>query len=324
MEIKLFNPIVFFLSTMLFMTTVSFSQDKVVALHPAGAEFNEAFEAIKQDLEGELILVSKEINPKQKWSNLREDILKEEPVALVIMDNHALNLYKEHVSNALKNNVKPYPAVALMALQLPNITQGMDIMGVSYEIPAVTSVVNLRAVSKKPIKKVGVLYRNSWESFFKQNQGFCKTEQVDLIGVSIDDKSRNISRDINNGLRELINRKKVDALWVVNDNALLNNNTIAKNWIPATKRAKIPVIVGVETLVQTKFELGSFAVLPDHSGLGSQVANLLFELMDNDWSIDETQIDQPLSVVKIINTTLAKKKSFLNESGLSNMDKEIR
>lgn len=324
MEMNTVKRIKLSIAVMLCATTLNFAQDKIVALHPAGAEFNEAFAAIKQDVDGELELIGKTINPKQKWENIRDDIRKENPAALVLMDNHALNLYREHVAAAKKNNVKPYPAVALMALQLPTITQDMSIVGVSYEIPVVTSVVNLRAVSKTPIKKVGVLHRKSWEPFIAQNQEFCKTEQVELVAIAIDDKSKNIGRDINNGIKELMSKHKVDALWVVSDNALLNNNTIAKNWIPAAKKAKMPVIVGVETLVQTKFELGSFAVLPDHSGLGSQVANMLFELMDNEWNIENTQIDQPLSVVKIINTTIAKKKSFLDEKGLSNMDREIR
>jgi len=76
--------------------------------------------------------------------------------------------------------------------------------------------------------------------------------------------------------------------------------------------------------VQTKFELGSFAVIPDHRGLGAQAANMIYDLADNQWNLSETIVHQPLSVIKIVNSSLARKKGFLNESGMKYMDKEVR
>lgn len=319
--VKLFHRICIVVAL---LSIAVFAKDAILVLHPPGNDFIQTLESIKQGVGSELWVANKTININDEWSSVKDYLAKVSPKALVLMDNQAVAMYRQHVEECKRNGKTPIPAVALMALQLSKVSGELKINGISYEIPVVTSVVNLRAISSKPIRSVGVIYRKSWESFIKQNTEYCKTEQIELIGHPISDGETNMPSAIANGLYQLLNSKKVDALWILSDNILLNNQTLVKGWIPAVGKSTVPVIVGVETLVQTKFGLGSFAVLPDHSGLGSQAVNMIYEMMDNSWKIDRATIDQPLSVVKTVNSTLARKKGFLNESGLRNVDREVR
>lgn len=301
-----------------------FAADVVVALHPMGKDFVEALQGVKENLGDEISVQSIAMGKGDEWAQIKPSLQKMTPRLLVLMDNQAVKIYKQYRDEMTKNGKPVLPAVALMALQLDKVSEGMNIAGVSYEIPVVTSVVNLRAVSSKPIKTVGVIYRKGWEAFVTMNAEFCKTEKIALLGYSVPEDASDFNALIEKGVYNLVNDKKVDAIWILNDNKLLNNQTIVKAWIPSIGKTSVPVIVGVETLVQTKFNLGSFAVLPDHTGLGGQVANMIFEIRDNDWKIESRQIDQPLSVIKMLNSTLARKKGFLKDDGIKTVDLEVK
>lgn len=309
---------------MFLVAQLAWSADIVVALHPAGDDFNQALQGVRANLGDEVGVQSIVMKKGDEWSEVKGAVLKLNPQLFVLMDNQAIKIYKQYRDEAKKAGKVPLSAVALMALQLDKVTEGMDMAGISYEIPVVTSVVNLRAVSSKPIRSVGVIYRKGWEGFVQMNASFCQTEKVGLVGYSVPDDESDYAGDLQKGLKNLIGEKKVDAIWVLNDNKLLNNQTIVKAWIPGLSSSSVPVIVGVETLIQTKFNLGTFAVLPDHAGLGGQVANMIFEIKDNNWKVENRQIDQPLSVIKMLNSTLARKKGFLREDGLSTVDREVK
>lgn len=102
----------------------------------------------------------------------------------------------------------------------------------------------------------------------------------------------------------------IDAIWVLNDNALLNQSTITKAWIPVLKKSNMPVIVGVESLIATKFNLGTYAVVPDHYALGVQGADMLANIMDAGWVVSDVAVEQPLSVKKIINLNISQKRKI--------------
>lgn len=306
------------------LVQLSWSTDVVVALHPAGEDFMDALQGVRENLGDEIAVQSVVMGKGDDWGKVKAAVTKINPKLFVLMDNQAIKIYKQYRDEMGKNGKVSLAAVALMALQLDRVSEGVDMVGISYEIPVVTSVVNLRAVSSKPIRSVGVIYRRGWDAFIKMNASFCQTEKVVLHGYAVADDVSDFTGDIQKGIKKLIDEKKVDAIWVLNDNKLLNNQTIVKAWIPGLASTTVPVIVGVETLVQTKFNLGTFAVLPDHTGLGGQVANMIFEIRDNDWKVGARQIDQPLSVIKMLNSTLARKKGFLREDGVKTVDQEVK
>jgi putative ABC transport system substrate-binding protein len=95
-------------------------------------------------------------------------------------------------------------------------------------------------------------------------------------------------------------------------------------WIPCVRKYKIPIVVGVEVLVRPKLNFGTFAVLPDHVSLGIQAAEMVFDLMDNNWEINKSRVDPPLAVYKIINLQQAEKYFTVTEENLKSVDKILK
>ena len=293
--------------------------ERIVVLHPEGKDFSLALAAMRNNLGGDWDVREVVIAKGTDWGTVKEDVLGLQPQALVLMDNQAIKLYKQYVS---ASSSPALPAIALMALQLDKVSEGMDVLGISYEIPVVTSVVNLRALSDRPLRRVGVVYRKGWETYIGMNKQYCITENVDLVSIPVSE-SIDSPRELRKALDVLLQDRTIDALWILNDNRLVNKEMILDAWFPSLARSELPVIVGVESLVRTNLGMGSFAVLPDPSGLGEQAAEMLFELQEHQWKALR-RIDQPLSVLKIINTTIAKKKGYLVESGLGTVDAEVK
>ncbi|PCJ18124.1 MAG: hypothetical protein COB04_07625, partial [Gammaproteobacteria bacterium] len=121
-----------------------------------------------------------------------------------------------------------------------------------------------------------------------------------------------------------LNKKKVDAFWILNDNPLLNADVIVNAWIPGLRTSKKPVIVGVENLAETRFQFGTFAIMPDSYALGVQGAGVLADIMDEDWALTPSSAEQPVSVKKVLNYVLSKKKKIpIKEKSLNEMNRVI-
>jgi hypothetical protein len=82
-------------------------------------------------------------------------------------------------------------------------------------------------------------------------------------------------------------------------------------------------VVGVEVLVNPALDFGSFAVLPDHYALGSQAAGLLQEIQDAGWKVEDPRVDQPLSVVKILNAKQVRNRVGVKDDKLGEIDKVL-
>jgi len=126
-------------------------------------------------------------------------------------------------------------------------------------------------------------------------------------------------------LRRLQRDAKVDLLWVLNDNALLTPELVAGAWLPALGGAgHAPVIVGTPALLSGEGAFGTFAMIPDHSALGVQSANLVFQIADNKWRVVEVGVQLPLSIRTVVNMQQAKKNLALREGALQGVDHVAR
>lgn len=296
--------------------------DTVLVFKTQGAVFQEVYSGIKEDLGEDIHFVDITVTKKTAPSLIAGNINSQAPKLIILIGNIAVKHYTKYQKN---NNAKTFPPSFIIAALYADrlVKKVKNSTGILYEIPAVISMVNLRSLIKKPVRRVGVLHRKWMKKFIQSNQAFCKNENIELINIVLPNKDRNMAKLVKNGINDIASR--IDALWVLNDNALLNSKVLSKGWLPALKRFNKPIVVGVEPLLASRLNFGSFAIVPDHYALGVQGAGVIAEIMDNDWSIEDISLEQPVSIKKILNMTISQNRHILiHDSKLDEVDKVIK
>lgn len=270
----------------------------VFVLRPAGATFEEAREGILQTLGPSYSLRDFLVT----GSTTVEDVVvawkRCAPRVVVAMDNRSIALFRESRKLLGDSSV---PLVALMGVRVDAaVGDQPNAAAINYEIPAVTTLVNLRAVLKAPVRRAGMIFRASMADVFARNAEFCKAENIELVGRMVPDTA-DAKSGLETALKSLLADPGIDALVVVNDNFFLNAALLRTVWLPLLSGWRHPVVVGVESLVRPGLGFGTFAVLPDHYALGSQAAGLIQEIEEAGWKVDGPRIDQPISVIKVLN-----------------------
>ncbi|MFT5162949.1 MAG: hypothetical protein ACI9FJ_001530 [Alteromonadaceae bacterium] len=308
---------------LLVMPMFSLAEDTALVLTAPGDAFKEVISGITGDLEEELNFEIYVISKGSKVSEVEQQISKHKPKIIILVENNAINLYAKYQKAHPKAEFPPSVAVAALFVDR-FISKLKNATGIRYEIPAVTSIVNMRTVLQKPVKRVGVIHRKWMRGLIDDNNKYCLAEGIELVSIEIPNKDKKLDKKLKSGLKSLLN-KKIDALWVLNDNALLNANMIRSAWLPVIGNAKLPVIVGIKPMLSTQLNFGSFAIVPDHYALGVQAASIIGEIMEEDWYIGEREIEQPVSVKKIVNiSVLDNKKVQYKQNEMQNMDEVVQ
>lgn len=322
--------VMFAMLALLMLPTLSIAQDDDEEKKPTalvftaqGQAFNEVVAGITGDLEEELNFETYMIGKSSKVSEIEEQIKKHQPKIIILVENNSINLYSRYQK---KNpNAEFPPAIAVAALFVDRFLANLkNTTGIRYEIPAVTSIVNMRSVLSAKVKKVGVVHRKWMKGLIEQNAKYCQAEGIELVPIELPNKDSNMDKKLSNGLKTLIDQG-IDALWVLNDNALLNGKMIRSSWLPTIGNAKLPVIVGIRPMLNTKLNFGSFAIVPDHYALGVQTASIIGEIMEEGWELGDRDIEQPVSVKKVVNVSVLnnKKVKYIQEK-LTSMDEVVQ
>ena len=168
-----------------------------------------------------------------------------------------------------------------------------------------------------------MLYRKWMKDYIQLNAAFCQKEGIELVAAEIPNHFS--IKNLGYNLKHLLS-KPIDALWVVNDNAIISPQLIQNVWLPNIKEFNKPVIVGVEALTSTALDFGTFSVVPDQYALGIQGAGIIGDILDDGIKqLQQKRVYEPLSVKKLLNINLMQKRQIeINQSKLDTLDKLIQ
>lgn len=298
------------------------AKNVIISIQPDSEKFIETFNSLKVELSGDFEVKPFFISRKNSPDDILKLLRREQPKCLVLMDNTAIAMYRK-IQSTGSDGAFIIPSVATMGIMIGDAIKGLkNACGISYEVPVVTSVVNLRSILASPVNRVGIIHRPYLTGFLQKNTRFCSREKIELISIIVSKNEPDFKKQLKKAFR-LIKKQKVDAFWVPNDNILLRSDYFSRIWIPKVKRLNVPVIVGIEALVNPVLDFGTLAVLPDHAALGKQTANLIFEIMENDGLCPENRVEPALSVIKIINMDQALGTFGISEKNLGTIDKKL-
>lgn len=298
------------------------SEGNILVFQPVGNAFEEVSKAIRDDMSEELAIHVVPMDESKNDNFLADQIKATQADAVVLLGNHAVNLFSSLQQKQGAEQLPPAVVTAALFVDqmMPKLS---NTIAIAYEVPLVTSLVNTRTALSSPVSKVGLIYRAQLDKQMQAQVAFCEAEGIAVEVEQLPDNSINMDKKVSKALKRLI-RKDVDAFLVLNDNGLLTSKTMKKAWIPVLSKQKKPVIVGIDSLLTNELNLGSFFMAPDHYGLGQQTASYLWELLDNDWVVEENAVVQPLSVKKKINlSVLERKKLPLAEGATGSFDEVI-
>ncbi|MGK3989460.1 hypothetical protein WME99_40815 [Sorangium sp. So ce136] len=288
---------------------------------PASEHVEAVWKGLRNELSGDFEVFEQRIDEESDPELLAKDIRAIKPASVVLMDNATVRLYRAY-QNAQPAGTQFPPAVITMTSFLEDsFHMVQNATGIAYEIPGVTQFVKLRSIINRPVLRVGVVYRAPFAGFMARQQKLAQVEQIEIVGQEVGRDPRRT--EVATALESLVENKTIDALWVLNDNILLKPRWLASIWLPkAGKKCRIPVIVGVESLL-TRVQLGTFAMVPDHAALAVQTADMVFDLADGGWQIRRPGIQLPLSINTIVALERARKQFGLKESALPSIDQTV-
>lgn len=302
-------------------TTAGASQNRTILVFmPETRQTQEVWTGLSDELGREFQLVAVRIDDASQATIIGDAIRQYKPAALVLMNNPTVRSYQRYQAGAAKGTQFP-PAVIVMTSFVERESETLvQATGISYEIPLITVMTNLRKLVKLPNEKVGVVVREPLEPFVHKQIDLAKREKVMVLveKVSSDPNTSEIKR----ALRNL--KESADVLWVLNDDRLLTPKLLADGWLPGLdERPWVPAIVGAGSLVSAGRSFGTFAVLPDHVALGSQAAGMLLDIADSDWQLDSSFVQLPLSTTTIMDLSQVKERFTMRDDALEQVDRIV-
>lgn len=292
--------------------------ERIVVFLPDTSQTREVLDALCDELSAKYQLIAVQVQSADDAGVIAQALTRHRPAALVLMNNPSVAAYGEHQRR--QPNAQLPPAVIVMSSFLDGVERHLrSTTGISYEVPLITVVTNLRKLIAAPIERVGVVHRAGLRGFVDHQAELAKVEQIALLREEV--SSAPNASELKRAVRRL--KQGVDALWVLNDDHLLSSRLIVDGWLPALdERPWVPTIVGVASLVSPKNAFGTFAVLPDHAALGVQAADLLFSIAESGWTLPaDARVQLPLSTTTTIDLSSARERFRLREQALSQVDR---
>jgi hypothetical protein len=293
----------------------------IVVMMPSTSQTQEVWTGLSDELGRDYELVSVRVDSGDDDATVAEALRRHAPRAVVLMNNPTVAAYAEyqrkHVGDAFP------PAIVAMTSFLDGPRASLlQATGVYYEVPLITVVTNLRKLITTPIERIGVVRRSALEAYVRREAELAAHEHIAVVEEHVGPEPN--ASELKRAIRRV--RQRADALWVLNDDRLLTARLIADAWLPGvSERPWIPTLVGAAPLVSPQTPFGTFAVLPDHTALGVQVASLVFDLADSDWTLPpDARAQLPLSTTTSMDLTQAKERFVLRDGALTHVDRILR
>ena len=294
------------------------SGQSILVCMPETEQTEQVWTGLSDELGEKFELIAVRVDGKDSGATIARGLEKHRPSGLVLMNNPTVAAYRSVQRRAGERRFPP--AVIVMSSFLEgHRDRPAAATGISYEVPLITVVTNLRKLIASRIERVGVIQREPLSGFVNRQAALAQLEQTAVIRETVGSDPN--PSEIKRALRKL--KHEVDALWVLNDDRLLSPHLIMDGWLPGlNERPWVPTIVGAASLVSPGHSFGTFAVLPDHTALGVQAANLMYDIADNDWTVpgvEDTQL--PLSTTTTIDLTQVLERFALRNGALAQVDR---
>ena len=227
----------------------------IMVISPHAPENCALIKALSDEFVGSHNIIVHWIDDTSSTDSLFDSINQTKPSAIVLLDNSAVSLFETYQQQK-PEQIHP-PAVVAMTVFLELVIDGLkNATGVTYEVPGVASLTALRNVSRQPIKRVGLVFRETFQWLIDTQQTLLEKENFTLIGQKVSDFPK--PSELQNALSQL-QSNNIDVLWILNDIGLFDHGALEKAWMPFIYKYNYPTIVGVESFLKQSTPLRYFS-----------------------------------------------------------------
>ena len=292
----------------------------IIVCMPDTAQSREVWNGLSDELSHDYRLVAIQVERADESALIAAGIEQYRPSALLLMNNPTVGAYRKYQSHA-NSRVFPPSVIVMTSFLEAQIERVIGATGITYEVPLITVMTNLRRLVKLTSERVGVIVREPLRAFISKQVALANRERIVAIQAVV--SARPNASELKRAIRQL--KDDVDVLWILNDDRLLTPQLISEGWLPGLdERPWLPTVVGARSLVSLGHSFGTLAVLPDHVSLGSQAANLLFDMADNGWQLPaDAAVQLPLSTTVTIDLAQVKERFVMRADALEHVDRVL-
>ena len=176
---EVINKIKYMVVFLLLLVSFSFSNSKLLIIRSAGSSFEEAKSGMVYDLQYDFDIEDMIIDKSTTVEDIANKMKTVSPDVVALMNNRSISLYKKY-QKSLPDTAKIVPSVSLMGILAKNAISGMkNAYAIEYEIPIVTSAVDLRTVlGSDKVKSIGIVHRSNLNDFINVNRSYCENEGI--------------------------------------------------------------------------------------------------------------------------------------------------
>lgn len=274
--------------------------EKILVLRSSVEEFSQVLSGFKNELEEDYTIVDKTIDVDESYISIFRTINNEDPDLLVVIDEQAIDVALKYS----KAHNEELPCVALGLNLKKVIGKYKNFCGISYEVPLFQMATNFRFASQDKVKKILVPFRMSQHLEMVWNaKKQLRKEGINLVGLNVEKDGKD-KEEILNTLKEELQQKlkeeKFDAIWALSDSDLLNDESLKKIWLPASKKG-VPILGGIKKFANKDMDFCSFVSSPDHQQLGMQLSQLVTGILEDGEKPQRLSVENVIAVQSVIN-----------------------
>jgi len=275
--------------------------DLVVVLGPDNHRVAAFFKTLRSELIQDFDVMAIAVHEQTDPQLLQHTLDLAAPELVVVLDNPTVAQYRRW---ALPRRHPPVSILVMSTFVAELQPTVPNSLAISYETPAVTTMVGVRTLLGRPVERVGILHRKGFEHLVATHRKLLAREHMDVVTEAVSSKPS--VDEVKRGLRRIW-RRGADSLWVMNDNALLTRRLLSEAWLPFAERRPIPIAVGVPSLIGENTQFGVYAAAPDLEALAVQTADWVFELRDDGYRTAGRRVIPSFSTRVHVDWPLAKR-----------------
>jgi len=197
----------------------------ILVCMPETKQTEEVWTGLSDELGKAFDLIAVRVDGRGGAPAIAEGIARRRPAAVVLMNNPTVAAYRDYQRSSKTRSFPP--AVIVMSSFLDGRSLELhSATGISYEVPLVTVVTNLRKLVSSTIDRVGIIYRAPLADYVRRQARLAAREQTIVASEEVGAAPN--PADVWGALRRL--KRRADAVWVLNDNLLLTPQLIAEGY----------------------------------------------------------------------------------------------